>query len=366
MESSKKHDERADHERKAQQYLEAVKDRYVFDETCGIYKKKATEADDRPQQKKPGTDKQFPIWANIRRDRLVFIVSVLTLGLVGGTVYYARKQWQEANTTAEASICAAEAAQSAANTAAQAFTESKNEFGKTFGQIRHQTSAQISAAQASTKAAQVARDTLKISERAYVTIGKKDGVVAEFIPPENQSGNLELVIYFQNSGHIPATLAWGLTGLNFIAMPPGTTKSSGIQYVEPSMGRLPVRKRFTKNGMVSRQNSGSPTIIIPGDSVVTARIGQITAQDFDNLKSEGASPLSMGRYEYCDELGTDTWHQFALTYQYAANSGLSFHIVFDNEMPLLRPVQKKGVELLSPCITVSETESVKGKRQKHK
>jgi hypothetical protein len=56
---------------------------------------------------------------------------------------------------------------------------------------------------------QVAQDTLQVSQCAYITIGKNDGVVSDFIIPSVPNQDAELVMYFQNSGHIPATLARG-------------------------------------------------------------------------------------------------------------------------------------------------------------
>jgi hypothetical protein len=56
---------------------------------------------------------------------------------------------------------------------------------------------------------QVAQDTLQVSQRVYITIGKNDGVVSDFIIPSVPNQDAELVMYFQNSGHIPATFARG-------------------------------------------------------------------------------------------------------------------------------------------------------------
>src|SRR5207249_2995349 len=54
----------------------------------------------------------------------------------------------------------------------------------------------------------MARKTSQVSQRAYVTVGRKDGIVANFVASE--AGNATgLVIYFQNSGHLPAKLSWG-------------------------------------------------------------------------------------------------------------------------------------------------------------
>jgi hypothetical protein len=56
----------------------------------------------------------------------------------------------------------------------------------------------------------VANASLNVSQRAYVTIGRKDGVVADFVVPKDPKEHAEIVIYFQNNGHLPAKFTWGL------------------------------------------------------------------------------------------------------------------------------------------------------------
>ena len=109
--------------------------------------------------------------------------------------------------------------------------------------------------QYSKKQWQVAQDTLTVSQRAYVTIGTKDGVVARFVPSQDAKQNAELVLYFQNSGHIPAKIAWGTSGPAFIAGIPGTNQSSGIVYGPPFKG-MPVRTRNKKTGVISEHAEG--------------------------------------------------------------------------------------------------------------
>ena len=69
-----------------------------------------------------------------------------------------------------------------------------------------------------------------------MTIGRKDGVVAEFIASKDHPNeNVPLVVYFQNTGHIPAKVAWDTTDRN-----DGTLASLGIRLFSTGMGRTPL------------------------------------------------------------------------------------------------------------------------------
>jgi hypothetical protein len=203
---------------------------------------------------------------------------------------------------------------------------------------------------------QVAQDTLIVSQRAYVTIGKKDGVVASFIPSQNPQQNAQLVVYFQNSGHVPAKIAWGTSGLAFIAGAPGTSQLSGIKYYGPPFMGLPMRTRDKKTGAISEHAAqpGQQSAIIAGDSIFVAPIGEISMQNLTDLPTKNVSTMVMGGYEYCDELGTDVRHQFMLSYQNAPNADLTFKLVHDGSFPNPPHIPTADVEYLPPCETLAQ------------
>jgi hypothetical protein len=117
-------------------------------------------------------------------------------------------------------------------------------------------------------AANLAKATLKVGQGAYVTIGRKDGVVAEMVVPKDKSKDAEIVLYFQNSGHVPAQFAWG-TQLNFLTQG-SKQKSSGIRYVDPYIG-FPAKYRDKKTGEIHSDKGESFTI--SGDSIFAATLG---------------------------------------------------------------------------------------------
>lgn len=207
-------------------------------------------------------------------------------------------------------------------------------------------------------AAKLAQDTLNISQRSYVTIGTKDGVVAKFIPSQNPTQNAQLVLYFQNSGHLPAKVSWGKMGVPFIAG--ATSGSSGIDYNAPIFLEMPPRRRNKKTGVVGEVGArGQNTGYVAGSSVLIAPFGEISSSNLAALPTKNISTLVMGRYQYCDELGTDSLHTFAISYQNAPNDDLAFKLVFDSPMETFPYPSTAETEFLSPCETIAEREETK-------
>jgi hypothetical protein len=219
---------------------------------------------------------------------------------------------------------------------------------------------------------QVARDTLEISQRSYVTIGRKDGVVASFIPSQRPEQKAQIVLYFQNGGHLPAKVAWGIMpGIGFLAVPTGSNsnQSSGITYYRWE-GGLPVRMINKKSGQISEQGQpGQQTATIAGDSIFMAPIGELSAQDLKDLPTKNISTLTTGNYQYCDELGTKIMHSFWLSYQNAPSADLVFKLVRDSPSPNFfvppRTPASTDTEYLSPCETIGEQQENQKKIQQY-
>jgi len=116
----------------------------------------------------------------------------------------------------------------------------------------------------------LSQQAFRVSQRSYISIGRKDGVIASFVSSNDPKQKAELVMYFQNSGRLPANLAWGTLGMNFLEGAPNGQTSSGITYTHPfkGMSRTKDRKTGTMGG------NGESTIVA-GDSIFVARIGEI-------------------------------------------------------------------------------------------
>jgi hypothetical protein len=193
----------------------------------------------------------------------------------------------------------------------------------------------------------ITRDSLNVSQRAWVTPGRKDGTVAEFIVPKDPKQNAELILYFQNSGHIPATLAWG-TGIFPTMIAGGQT--SGITY-EPHPFKGIIRMKNRKQGNISEPGE---TASVAGDSIFRAKIGDIPQPRLTELKK---SSLVMSiRYEYCDELGSDMWRELLIEYRNSAAADLDFRLMKDLPTFYFPHPPNAEWEYMPPCETTAERE----------
>jgi hypothetical protein len=195
------------------------------------------------------------------------------------------------------------------------------------------------------EANRLTQETLELSQRAYVTIGRKDGVVGDFVVPKDPSQNAEIVIYFQNSGRLPAKFAWG-TMLPFLSSLSGQ-KSTGITYTHPFKGLQP-RRRDKKTGSIGESGESD---LIAGDSIYVATLGAISQKDLAAFPENGVGLAIFGVLQYCDGFGNFFSRNFILGYRSGAPSAdLGFYLVGDTPgFPMVLPKPTASVEYLSPC-----------------
>lgn len=115
----------------------SVDDAYRFNITSGLYEPKSYAGQDTVDRKTPGTAKEYPLFTSASNNWLSIIfsisgllVSILTLFLLFLTVYYAHKQWVEANQTAIAAEISARAAQDSVLKAQAAINQARDQFVK--------------------------------------------------------------------------------------------------------------------------------------------------------------------------------------------------------------------------------------------
>lgn len=202
------------------------------------------------------------------------------------------------------------------------------------------------------------QQTLRVSQGAYVTIGRKDGVIADFVVPKNPNQNAEIVIYFQNSGHLPAKFVWGTMAAFLEAG--GKKQSTGINYTHPFKGMI-TRTRDIKTGSIGEQGESS---VIAGDSVFISTLGTISQKDLVEMPANNMGNLILGMFAYCDELGTYSVRSFGLRYRSnAPSSSLSFDLAEDSNFPILPlPKSTATTEYLPPCETANEREQNQQKK----
>jgi hypothetical protein len=80
---------------------DAALDGYVFDRGSGLYKPEYRDAEDSRRKVEAGGTKECPLHANVRRDWVVILISILTLVGIAGTVWFTMRQWKEARRSVE-------------------------------------------------------------------------------------------------------------------------------------------------------------------------------------------------------------------------------------------------------------------------
>jgi hypothetical protein len=193
------------------------------------------------------------------------------------------------------------------------------------------------------------QDTLKVSQGAYVAIGRKDGVVAEFYIPREPRYKSGIMIYFHNSGHLSAKFNWGV--LDIINVPP----TQGFPPVTSSHKFYPMtRTRNRKTG--STQESGAT--VITGDSVFGTDIAELPTAQAVQLLSGNQIFMVKGAYEYCDDLGSYSCRLFDMLYQGPPfdrfTLGMDYECPFFMRTPELAAT---NIEQLPPCQSAAERET---------
>jgi hypothetical protein len=191
------------------------------------------------------------------------------------------------------------------------------------------------------------QNALVIGQQAYVTIGRKDGVVAEFVSPKDAKDNAGIVIYFQNSGHIPAKCNWGTI--------------SDILLIPPVQDFPPIHSPHHFTAMTRTRNTDNPEsvgesggITIAGDSLYTTDVSELPQSNVARLATMNRVFELMGAFEYCDEFGTYSCRQFTMYYQGVPYN--AFRMVSDYAcwLPLRAVKPDPHLEYLFPCKTREE------------
>ena len=168
------------------------------------------------------------------------------------------------------------------------------------------------------------------SERPYVSMGRRDGTVGNFIVPTDPGAKAGIMLYFHNSGHLPA--------LRF------------------NVSIKPLH-------MVRVQNiaSGGITLIagkkdIGGDSDAAAMFEQKVDRQVAISAEKGTSRYRLeGFFEYCDDFGEYTCRDFEITYVTAPVD--AFNLLAMNQCSYIYPPPGPGNRVLRPCETPEERDA---------
>jgi hypothetical protein len=212
----------------------------------------------------------------------------------------------------------------------------------------------------STKAANnIAKQSLQIAQRPYITVGRKDGAVAEFMDAQNKDTPPALAIYFQNSGHLPTSLCVFVEGS-----------------ASPIFGGriLYGVKRMRQAG---KDSSGFKQVLDPecphvgGESTYIYTVPLPFNQEIlDHIRNDAKSEVVLTAYpQYCDPFTGYVGGRITLKYfvEYKAfrilNEADITHMY--QHVPDIRPSEYGPNELLAPCPRPSEEEEYQKRFLRH-
>ena len=193
-------------------------------------------------------------------------------------------------------------------------------------------------------------EIFRISQQPYMTVGRKDGVVAEIKESQDPNGWAGIVLYWQNAGHLPARTVCMMTTSSAW---PITAPKAG-----PSTPLMRQRGRDS-TGKLQVMESGCPTV--GGDSAFAYIIPDpFTQKTFDAVKAKKDSQLSVWEtIQYCDSFGHYVCKSVFLNYLHDPING--FQEIGENDcsgmyraVPNIPQIMYGPNEQLPPCSTPEE------------
>jgi hypothetical protein len=200
-------------------------------------------------------------------------------------------------------------------------------------------------------------------QRAYVTIGKPDGTVADIVWPKDDKGNAGVLVYFQNNGRLPAKFNWGADSPSIALTPLDPTIVAYDKWKDGSSADLPTDHMFqpmyrAKN-LKGQNVQWSGTIDIAGGSAYQGLLWETPKERMLQLINFENSLMlhPRGIFEYCDGFGKRVCRRFNL--RYAKEPYNRFFLVMEDEcsaidMQVLHPMP--DYEYLPVCSTSDRPE----------
>lgn len=258
--------------------------------------------------------------ATLRWTRASFIVVFATGLFIGLQWYEMRAGGEDTHTLAEAAKKQAEKSETISDSIGKAVValdtsnqQAKQALDKTIEANRKALAATLAQ---SKKALEASINAAQSEQRAYVTIGKPDGTVADIIWPKEETGNAGLMVYFQNNGRLPAKFNWG-SDSSYVAIVPYDPKAKwegwtggtyDIQAFRPFQPMTRMKSKDRKN----IQWSG--TVDIAGGGSYQGVLWEMPKERMTQLLNLDRMVMANGKFEYCDGFGNRVCKKFFLSY----------------------------------------------------
>lgn len=219
------------------------------------------------------------------------------------------------------------------------------------------------AARAAETANKNAQSALVITEQANVTIGRPDGTVADILWPKEPKGKAGLMIYFQNSGHLPAKFNWGNSS-PMIALLPANPSALKEDQMGSQWSDFKTDHFFQPMWRAKRKDGGfqwSGTVLIAGNSSYQGILWEIPRERMLQLMQWDRPFVPDGKFEYCDGFGKHVCKRFSISY--SRDPYNRFFLASEEEcavweMQVLNP--DPSLQYLPPCEVSEHREELQG------
>lgn len=215
---------------------------------------------------------------------------------------------------------------------------------------------------------QDSRQIFRETQKPSVSLGRRDGVLAEFVVPQDATlpdQNVGIKIYVQNGGQSAAlTVNLGLLPLNLVL--------NGIGMGQSAPPKVPLQVNRFQHVLRSRNQNGgwgvsggSPVSIPPQSEYIYYFPDQVTREQYDSMIQGRRTLLLNGICEYCDSFGEYSCRQFELFWQGAPINTFSEISETDCTMFYGYPPQTTlGETYLLPCEQPDEREERENEERK--
>jgi hypothetical protein len=155
-------------------------------------------------------------------------------------------------------------------------------------------------------------EAFRLSQQPYITVGRKDGVVAELMESNDATQPVGIILYFQNSGHLPAITTCV------------STRTFGTPLMNPfDYGNILIRQAG-KDSTGRRRVAESSCPTVGGDTAYSFPIRPFSEQTLTQLKSNKQSDFRVHEtIQYCDAFGHYFCKSAMLKYEREPISGFS-------------------------------------------
>ena len=203
------------------------------------------------------------------------------------------------------------------------------------------------------------RQAFQASQRPIVSLGRADGVIAEFAaptkddPPDTAVG---IKLYLHNGGQSPALTPTVAIELQALFLAEGAAPSTKpFQSRNDTLQHLVRSRGINKN---AGQLQGFTSDSIPPQSTYVHMTGDQLSEEQYEATIKGQRLLILaGRYEYCDVLGNYACRDFELYYQGPPLSAFAKLNEIDCTFMYIYPPHQPDWEYLPPCEQPAEREA---------